>query len=74
MATDDPTSEDLELMMPNGRHKDVALDELPSPYLKWVAENFATQSRPDTLARDKKLCEAADRIYRWRSKHGEHFT
>ena len=48
--------------MPWGKFKGKEIWRLPSPYLKWVAENF-----------DKKdICEAADAEWQWREKYDQH--
>lgn len=50
------------MIMPFGKHKGADIEDLPSGYLKWVAENVD----------DEELAEAADAEYRWRSDHNAH--
>ncbi|MGO9372705.1 MAG: putative quorum-sensing-regulated virulence factor [Syntrophobacteraceae bacterium] len=45
-----------------GKYRGKTIEELPSGYLKWIAENVD----------DDDLCEAADAEYQWRSQHGTH--
>lgn len=49
------------MKMPWGKHKDEEIEDLPSDYLKWLAEN----------CEDDDICEAADEEYRWRKDNGE---
>ena len=51
------------MIMPWGKHKGKPIDELPSSYLKWLAEECD----------DDDICEAADEEYCWRSDHKAHF-
>lgn len=57
-----PTDHDLVMIMPVGKHKGEYLDNLPSDYLLWVAENFSQE----------KIAQAADRIWQWREKNNQH--
>jgi len=50
------------MIMPWGKHKGEEIDDLPSSYLRWLAESCD----------DDQICEAADIEYRWRSDHQEH--
>ena len=52
-----------EMIMPWGKYQGVDIEELPSGYLKWLAENCD----------DNALCEAADKEYRYRDDHSRHF-
>lgn len=45
-----------------GKYKGVDVEDLPSSYLRWLAEN----------CNDDSLCEAADEEYRYRSDHRCH--
>lgn len=48
--------------MPFGKHRGQPISELPSSYLRWLAEN----------CRDETICEAADEEYRYRDDHRCH--
>lgn len=50
------------MQMPFGKHKGKEIKDLPSSYLKWLAEN----------CEDEKICNEADEEYQWRDKWGEH--
>ncbi len=54
---------DNNLIMPWGKHENKRIDEIPSGYLKWLAENCD----------DEEICCAADQEYTWRNKNSEHF-
>lgn len=49
------------MLMPWGKHRGQDIEDLPTDYLKWLAENCD----------DDDVCEAADEEYRWRLDHGE---
>ena len=49
------------MKMPFGKHKGTDIEDLPTDYLKWLAENCD----------DDDICEAADAEYRYRMDHGE---
>jgi hypothetical protein len=49
--------------MPWGKFKGKQIEEVPSGYLKWLAEN----------CEDDTICNAADEEYRWRTDNHEHF-
>lgn len=51
-----------EITMPFGKHKGESISDLPSSYLKWLAEN----------CNDERICQAADEEYRWRDDHNAH--
>lgn len=51
------------ISMPAGKHKGRAVEDLPSSYLRWVAENFE----------DDDIATAADEEYRYRTDHDCHF-
>lgn len=57
-----------EIIMPRGVHKGKKIEEIPSDYLKWMAENWS-----EGTTADKLLCGAADQEWNWREKHNEHF-
>lgn len=46
-----------------GKFKGTKIRNLPSDYLKWVAENVENED----------VCCAADEEYRWRTNNNEHF-
>ena len=50
-------------IMPYGKFKGKAIHEIPSGYLKWMAENID----------DEELCCAADEEYQHREHYNEHF-
>lgn len=50
------------MKMPWGKYAGTEIEEIPSDYLRWLAENCD----------DEAICEAADEEYRWRSDHGGH--
>jgi hypothetical protein len=54
---------DSDLVMPFGKHRGTRIGDLPSSYLKWLAE---------TCDKDD-ICEAADAEYNWRTDHSEHW-
>lgn len=49
-------------VMPWGKHKGQLIVELPSSYLRWLAEN----------CNDETICQAADEEYRYRDDHNDH--
>lgn len=49
--------------MPYGNYKDKTMGQIPSGYLKWLAENFE----------DEEICCAADEEYRKRTDENEHW-
>jgi len=49
------------MLMPWGKHLGTDIEDLPTDYLKWLAENCD----------DDEICEAADEEYRCRQDHGE---
>jgi len=51
------------MIMPWGKHKGEDIEDLPSGYLKWLAENCD----------DNNICDTADEEYRYRSDHKAHF-
>lgn len=53
------------MQMPCGKFKGKDIEDLPDWYLKWVAENWK-----EDRAKDRQICEEADREYQWRRKHG----
>lgn len=46
-----------------GKYKGKDLEEIPSGYLKWLAEN----------CEDDEVATAADDEYNWRTDHNKHF-
>jgi hypothetical protein len=51
-----------EVIVYFGKHKGKAIGEIPSGYLKWLANN----------ADDDEIAEAADQEYDWRTTHNQH--
>jgi len=51
------------MKMPWGAFKGKELEEVPSGYLRWLAEN----------CKDEKICAAADTEWQWRNKFDLHF-
>lgn len=51
------------MIMPWGKHKGEFIDQLPSGYLKWLAEN----------CENDEIASEADDEYRWRSLNQEHW-
>jgi Putative quorum-sensing-regulated virulence factor len=47
------------MKMPWGKHAGKEIEDLPTDYLKWLAENCD----------DEDICEAADEEYRYRKDH-----
>lgn len=55
-------------VMPFGKHKGKAIENLPSSYLKWMAENFDEKDPTRRV-----LCLEADKEYQHREQHNCHF-
>lgn len=51
------------MRMPWGKFKGKDIDDIPSDYLHWLAEN----------CEDEPICCAADEEYRWREDNYGHF-
>ena len=49
--------------MKYGKFKGKAMHEIPSGYIRWLAENF----------NDDKIASAADREWQFREKHNTHW-
>lgn len=56
-----------QLKMPFGKYAGQYIEDIPSSYLKWVAENI----EEDTPSK-KKTCEACDKEWLWREKNNCH--
>ena len=56
------------MLMPYGKFKNKPIEELPSSYLKWLAENIY-----DEYKKEDSLCLAADKEYSYREKTECHF-
>ncbi len=56
-------SPNCELVIKWGNYKDRTIGDIPSRYLKWLAEN----------AYDNKTRQAAEDEFNWRTDHGGHF-
>lgn len=52
-----------ETIMPAGKFRGKIMADIPSSYLKWVAENWS----------DDNICEAADKEWAWRDEWGNHW-
>lgn len=52
-----------DLRMPYGKFQGYKIENIPSGYLLWIAENF----------NDEKICVAADKEWQYREKWNEHF-
>ena len=52
-----------DFIMPYGKFKGREMTEIPSGYLKWLAEN----------CEDEAICCATDEEYQWREANYEHF-
>lgn len=57
------------MKMPWGKFKGQEMDVIPSPYLRWIAENW-----PEDTARNRAVCLAADAEWQYREKNDCHFT
>lgn len=55
--------ESCETVVPFGKYRGKTIEEIPSGYLKWLAENCDNDD----------ICEAADKEYQWRNQHSKHF-
>jgi len=51
-----------DMIMPYGKHKGQRICDMPSDYLKWMAETFTEKAGELNL----KLCLSADREYQQR--------
>ena len=51
------------MRMPWGKHKGDDIEDVPSGYLRWLAEN----------CEDDTIASAADEEYRWRADNSAHF-
>jgi len=56
------------MIMPYGKFKGKPIEELPSSYLRWMAENIN-----DEYKKEESICLAADKEYQYREKNGMHF-
>jgi uncharacterized protein (DUF3820 family) len=56
------------MLMPYEKFKNKPIEELPSSYLKWLAEKHN-----DEYKNENSICLAADKEYKLREKNGEHF-
>ncbi len=50
------------MIMPWGKHKGEDIEDIPSSYLKWLAENCENED----------ICCAADEEYKWRTDNNAH--
>uniref|UniRef100_A0A6M3KNA5 Putative quorum-sensing-regulated virulence factor n=1 Tax=viral metagenome TaxID=1070528 RepID=A0A6M3KNA5_9ZZZZ len=56
------------MRMPYGRFKGQEIEDLPSSYLKWIAENWDEKSTTN-----KMICKAADEEWQFREKTNIHW-
>jgi len=56
------------MKMPAGKFYGLDIEDIPSSYLRWVAENWKERT-----AQDKAVCAAADKEWSFREKTGTHF-
>lgn len=54
--------------MPRGQYRGKAIEDVPSDYLLWVAENWSEKTEEDRI-----VCIAADREWSFREKNGTYF-
>jgi len=59
----------VKMKMPYGKYKGKDIDQLPSGYLRWVAENWK-----EDIPQNRAICEAADKEYQYRERQGLHFS
>ncbi len=57
-----------DIKMPNGVFEDKTMEEIPSNYLLWIAENWEEDTKVN-----KKICEAADDEWQDREKFNAHW-
>ena len=57
------------MKMPYGKFKGQDIEEIPSGYLKWLAENIDERN-----PRNKEICLAADKEWQWREENDEHIA
>lgn len=55
------------MKMPYGKFKGKKIEDLPSWYLLWIAENF-----DESTEQGKKICVEADTEYQYREKYNLH--
>jgi len=53
----------VELRLPYGKFRGRAMHQIPSGYLKWVAESFGREN----------ICVVADEEWQYREKYTEHW-
>jgi hypothetical protein len=61
-------TEDRKLVMPYGAFVGKTFDQVPSSYLKWVAQNWQENN-----AINKAICTGADKAWNHREKFDEHW-
>ncbi|KKN08872.1 hypothetical protein LCGC14_1052410 [marine sediment metagenome] len=52
-----------EVKMPYGKFKNKTMEEIPSGYLRWLAENFKIE----------EICQAADKEWIYRETYNLHW-
>lgn len=58
----------IKMKMPYGKYKGKSIKDLPSSYLKWIAENWKEDTK-----NNKKICMTADKEWHFRQKYNQHF-
>lgn len=53
----------IDFIMPWGKFSGKSIEDIPSSYLKWLAEE----------CEDDEICEAADAEYEWRTEWKKHW-
>lgn len=56
-----------DICMPYGKHKGTRICDLPTSYVKWLAETISE----DKSERDRNICLAADKEYQQRLHNGD---
>jgi len=55
------------MKMPYGKFKGRDIENIPSWYLKWIAENWK-----EDMPENKLICKEADQEWQWRERNDEH--
>lgn len=57
-----------EVIMPWGKYEGYSIDEIPSRYLRWILDNFDTETHTK-----QRIVDAAGEELEWRDDSGGHF-